>query len=234
MLPKREELVAEFAGRTPAQWGLEVDGVVLRSQSRSICLTFDACGGANGSGYDAELIAALVASDTPATLFLNARWIAANPAVVQDLINNPLFELANHGTLHTPLSVTERDAYGIAGTGSVAQVYDEVVDNHLVMTSLLGSPPRFFRSGTAHFDEVAAEVVRAIGLVPVNFDVNADAGATFTPAQVRSSLLTAGPGSICIGHFNRPESGTAEGVRDAIAELKSGGATFSTLINALG
>ncbi len=229
----REEIVAEFSSRVPSQWGLEVDGVVLTTAAPAVCLTFDACGGANGSGFDEELITALVETATPATLFLNSRWIEANPQTTQDLLANPLFELANHGTRHVPLSVTGAEAYGIAGTASVGEVYDEVMENQLLMTSLLGAPPRFFRSGTAHFDEVAAGIVRALGLVPVNFDVNADAGATFTANQVRSSMETAGEGSICIGHFNRPGTGTAPGIRDAVVDMQAREVTFTTLGKAL-
>lgn len=111
----------------------------------------------------------------------------------------------------------------------MAKVYDEVVENQMMMTSLLGASPRFFRSGTAHFDEVAAQIVRAVGLVPVNFDVNADAGGTFSAPQVRRATAAAMQGSICIAHFNRPETGTAPGMRGGIADLLGSGAKFATL-----
>lgn len=228
-MPTREEMIAEFGSQSPSQWGLEVDGVVLRSDPPGVALTFDACGGANGSGYDEELIQALVDTGTPATLFLNSRWIEANPRTTRDLAANPLFELANHGTAHVPLSVSGQQAYGITGTASVGEVYDEVAENQVLMTSMLGTPPRFFRSGTAHFDDVAARIVRAMGLVPVNFDINADAGATFTAAQVRAATTAASAGSICIAHFNRPGSGTAAGIADAITQLLPRGVTFVRL-----
>ncbi len=228
-VPTRAEMVAEFTNQSSNQWGLEVDGVVLRSAAPAICLTFDACGGRHGSGVDEDLVAALVNTDTPATLFLNSRWIEANPQTTRDLMANPLFELANHGTAHVPLSVNSRKAYGISGTGSVGEIYDEVMENQAVMTSLLGEPPRFFRSGTAHFDDVAVRVVLALGLVPVNFDINADAGATFTSRQVRAAAQEASEGSICIGHFNQPGSGTADGIAEAIVAMTARGATFARL-----
>ena len=232
-LPTRDDVVAEFGSQVPSQWGLEVDGVVLRTDSPSICLTFDACGGRNGSGYDEALITALVETATPATLFLNSRWIEANPQTTADLAANPLFELANHGTSHAPLSVSGREAYGITGTASVGEVYDEVALNQALLTSLLGRPPLFFRSGTAHYDDVAVRIVRALGLVPVNFDINADAGATFSAAQVRTATSAAGEGSISIAHFNQPGSGTAQGIADAIDDLTQNGMTFAKLGDAL-
>ncbi len=232
--PTREEIVADFGNQAPAQWGLEVDGVVLRSNASSICLTFDACGGRHGSGFDEELITMLVDTSTPATLFLNSRWIEANPQTTRDLAANPLFELANHGTTHAPLSVNGQKAYGITGTASVGEVHDEIMQNQVKLTSLLAEPPRFFRSGTAHYDDVAVRVVHALGLVPVNFDINSDAGATFTSSQVRAATQGASEGSICIGHFNQPGSGTAAGMAEAMVALKAGGATFTRLGDVLG
>lgn len=228
-IPTREEIVASFSGQTPTQWGLEVDGVVLRHDNPQVVLTFDACGGPNGSGVDEDLLNVLASTSTPATLFINARWAEANPATLQDLIANPLFEIANHGTRHLPLSVTGEKAYGIPGTTSVAEVYDEVAGVQALLTALVGEAPRFFRSGTAHYDDVAVRVVQALGLTTVNFDINADAGATFTASQVASATAQAREGSICIGHFNRPGSGTAEGIRRAIPQLVDKGLTFAQL-----
>jgi peptidoglycan/xylan/chitin deacetylase (PgdA/CDA1 family) len=91
-----------------------------------IALTFDACGGPGGSGYDRALIDFLRRREIPATLFINSRWIDANPAIFRRLAAEPLFEIANHGTRHRPLSVTGRSAYGIPGTRSAAEVYDEI------------------------------------------------------------------------------------------------------------
>ena len=66
-----------------------------------------------------------------------------------------------------------------------------------------------------------------------NFDINTDAGATFTSRQVRAATTDAREGSICIGHFNRPGSGTAQGISEAIEELTLQGMSFTTLGDAL-
>lgn len=219
-LPTCEEIVDEFDGDPALAFGLDVDGVIQRSQSSAVCLTFDACGGKRGSGVDDDLLRVLEETQTPATLFLNARWIEANPDVTRRLAENPLFELANHGTAHLPLSVDGREAYGIKGTTSVAEVYGEIAPNQERLTALTGTPPRFFRAGTAHVDDVSVRICERLGLRIVNFDVNADAGATFTRKQVRAATVRAVPGSICIGHCNRPGSGTAAGIRDAIAQMR--------------
>lgn len=227
--PDLEAIAGRYQHLVPTEWGLETTGVVLRSDARPIGLTLDACGGPSGSGVDTDLLDFLRAEQIPATLFLNLRWIQTNRALVDELAGDDLFELANHGTRHLPLSVNGRKAYGIQGTGSVAEALDEVYENHESMTRITGVAPRFFRSGTAYYDEVAAQLVRELGEIPVNFDVNGDAGATFSASQVKAAVSTARPGSIIIAHLNQPNGDTAEGLAAALAQLRSNGQVFAHL-----
>ena len=46
-------------------------------------------------------------------------------------------------------------------------------------------------------------------------------------------MAAAGAGSICIGHFNRPGSGTADGMAEALPRLLDGGLTFARLRDVL-
>lgn len=231
-VPALGQIQAQFGARVPHRWGLDVPGVVTRAASGSVALTFDACGGPGGTGYDDRLIAALRKNKVPATLFLNARWIAANPQLSAELAADPLFEIGDHGTAHRPLSVNGRSAYGISGTASLAAVYDELLSNRAHLAQLVPRPTVWYRPGTAYFDEVAAEVTRAVGLIPVNFSVNGDAGATFTPAQVVASVSPAGPGDVVISHMNRPGSGTAPGYETVLPRMLERGVTFTTLSKA--
>ncbi|QGF22681.1 polysaccharide deacetylase family protein [Raineyella fluvialis] len=223
------EVAQRYQGRTPKAWGLEVDGVVLRSTKPAVALTFDACGGPGGAGVDTDLIALLHSQRIPATLFLNSRWIEANRALAEQLAADDLFEIGNHGTRHLPLSVSGRSAYGIKGTTSVQEVVDEVAGNHDVLARLTGKEPRYFRPGTAYYDDVAVKIVRDLGEIPVNFDVNGDAGATFTKDQVIQAVGTAKHGSIIISHMNQPKGMTAEGYAVALPKLVSAGYTFAKL-----
>jgi peptidoglycan/xylan/chitin deacetylase (PgdA/CDA1 family) len=227
----RKTIIRRYSGKQPTAWGEAVPRVVLRlpTTDRVLALTLDACGGRTGSGYDAELIKTLRRERVPATLFVNARWIDTNPRKFQQLAADPLFEIANHGTAHRPLSVTGRSVYGINGTGSVAQVVDEVAVNQRLITRLTGSAPAFFRSGTAYYDDVAVRVVNDLGLQVVNFDVLGDAGATYSSAQVADAMLSSKPGSIILAHMNRPEGGTAEGIDAALPKLSRRGFRFVQL-----
>ncbi|MFF7993473.1 polysaccharide deacetylase family protein [Kitasatospora xanthocidica] len=228
-------MVERYAAEAPTDWGLEVAGVIteLPDGERATALTFDACGGPGGNGYDAPLIDFLRAYAVPATLFLNARWIDANPDEFEQLAGDPLFEIGNHGTVHRPLSVTGRAAYGIAGTGDVGEVYDEVAGNARKLTELLGHPPRFFRSGTAHYDDVATRVVADLGERVAGFSVNGDGGATLSASQVRQEVGSAAPGAIVIGHLNHPGGGTAAGVAAAVPGMLAAGRRFVRLSDVL-
>jgi len=228
-LPTKQQIVAEFANRKPQEWGLQVTGVVTQVAAGAIALTFDACGGAGGTGFDQRLLGTLRKLNIPATLFLNERWIQANPGLTAELAHDPLFELANHGFLHRPLSVNGKSAYGIAGTADLGQIYDEVTGNQKVLQDITGRLPRFFRPGTAYYDEVAAAVTRRLGLQPANFSINGDAGATFAASTVAAEVAKAKPGDIVIAHINKPGSGTAAGFAQALPRLQGNGASFARL-----
>lgn len=231
----RADVVKNYAGRSPRYWGTEAPGVLTRlpPAAPGVALTVDFCGGPGGSSADQGLVAALRTQHIPATLFLNSRWITANQALAKELAADPLFELANHGTSHGPLSVTGRSAYGIPGTRNPGEVYDEIMTNDAVLTELTGKRPRLFRPGTAHLDDVSAEIVRALGEVPVGFTINGDGGATFPAATVTREVSRARAGDIVICHGNHPGGGTTPGLVRALAVMKDRGETFVTLPRAI-
>lgn len=217
--------------REPVEWGENVSGVKthIKTDEKQIALTFDACGGDHGNGYDEELISFLKAEQIPATLFVNERWIVANEALFLELAADRLFQIENHGTEHSPLSVTGGEAWGIPATQSLEEVYDEIMNNHERVQTLTGKKMTLFRSGTAFYDEVAVELANALGYEVVNFDILGDAGATYSSGQVKNALMAAQPGSIALLHMNQPGSGTAEGVKQAIPLLQEQGFEFVLL-----
>jgi peptidoglycan/xylan/chitin deacetylase (PgdA/CDA1 family) len=213
--------------RTPTAWGMSLPGVAttFAASGKQIALTFDACKGR----CDDALLNALERNAVPAVLFFCGRWIDANPGRAAQLAASPLFDIGNHGTRHVPLSVTGRSAYGIGGTQSVDEVVTEVWSNHTKIAALTGQPPTWFRPGTAHYDDVAVEIVRDLGEMPLGFTVNDDNGATSSAPSVRSRLVGAAPGSIVLAHMNHPESATAAGISDGITALRAAGWEFVSL-----
>lgn len=227
----KSSLSIDYAGRAPREWSENVKGVRtrLRTDDKVIALTLDACGSAKGKGYDRALIEFLIREKIPATLFMNARWIDANPTVFRELAANPLFEIANHGLLHKPASVTGRSVYGIKGTVTVAELVDEIEGNAIKIMQLTGKRPRYYRSGTAYYDEIAVEISQRLKHEVIGFSILGDAGATLPKNKVRDALLSASGGDIAILHMNHPEGGTAAGVIMAIPQLKRRGFKFVKL-----
>jgi peptidoglycan/xylan/chitin deacetylase (PgdA/CDA1 family) len=228
-LKQRE--TARFAGATPVMWGERVSGVRTRldTKEKVIALTFDACGSARGKGVDMQLIEFLRANKIPATLFINGRWIDANPELFRQLAANPLFEIANHGISHRPASVTGRSVYGINGTRNVAEVVDEIELNARKIEAISGVRPKLYRSGTAYYDEIAVQISRDLGHEVAGYSLLGDAGATWSSTQVKAALLKAAPGDIALLHMNHPEAGTGAGVIAAVPELQLRGFRFVRL-----
>jgi len=228
-----EPLYLNQFNRQPIEWGENVSGVKTRikTDEKKIALTFDACGGDYGNDYDEKLMSFLKEEQIPATLFVNERWIIANEELFLELDSNPLFQIENHGTTHSPLSVNGGEAWGIPATESLEKVHDEIMNNHETVRALTGESMTLFRSGTAFYDEVAVEFANALGYEVVNFDILGDAGATYSSEQVKTALLEAKPGSIALLHMNQPRSGTAEGVKQAVPLLQEQGFEFILLEN---
>ncbi|QVI99416.1 polysaccharide deacetylase family protein [Corynebacterium diphtheriae] len=216
--PRPADVAAKYDSAEPRAWGYDLPGIVkaLDPSSTSIALTFDACGGPHGSLIDDPLLALLEQQAVPATLFWNKRWIEQNPQRALHLAQNPLFQIENHGTLHKPLSVNGRAAYGIPGTESAAELVEEIEGNRRFLREFLDVESNWFRSGTAFYDDVAVDIARELGV-------------SLPGTAVASHLRQAAPGAIVLMHMNQPGRGTADGVREAIPQLREAGFTFAKL-----
>ncbi|MCS7228131.1 MAG: polysaccharide deacetylase family protein [Endomicrobia bacterium] len=218
----KTKIVKKFCKFKPTLWGTNLPGVKtkLNTTDRVIALTFDACGNPGSFGYDEELINFLIQENIPATLFLNGKWIDVNPHIAKQLSTNPLFEIGNHGLEHKPCSVNSNTAYGIQGTKNIEELIDEVELNSEKLKKLTGKKPRYFRSGTAHYDDVSVKIITYLGYEIVNFTVNGDYGATAKKEVVKRNIVNAPNGAIILLHMNHPQRETAEGVMLAVSELK--------------
>lgn len=226
-----EEIAGKYRNASPVQWGEHVSGTASRiaAKGKEIALTFDACGGKKGSAVDRDLLDFLRQERIPATLFLSGRWLAKNRETARELAADPLFELANHGAEHRPLSVTGRSAYGIPGTESASGAAREVEANARLLEEITGKRPRYFRSGTNHYDEVAVRVAAELGHVTVSHSHNGDGGASYSQKKIADGLLSLRGGEIVLFHMNRPEGRTAEGLKEAVPLLREKGFRFVKL-----
>ena len=227
----RKSVAKTFENQTPKQWGENVTGVKnhLDTQEKVIALTMDACGSPIGMGYDEKLINFLKQENIPATLFINARWIDKNLTTFKTLASNPLFEIANHGLEHKPASVNGKSIYGLNGTNSAEELVDEIELNARKIESITHKRPKYFRSGTAYYDEVAVKIANKLNHQIIGFSILGDGGATFSAKKVKEAFFKAKKGEIVIIHMNHPESQTAIGTIEAMKELKKEGFRFVRL-----
>ncbi len=224
----KQQITSRYADVTPTRWGENVPGVRTRldTAEKVIALTLDACGSARGKGVDALLMDFLIREQIPATLFINGRWIDANPDLFRQLAANPLFEIANHGIRHKPASINGRSIYGIDGTKNIGEVVEEIELNARKIEAISGLRPKLYRSGTAYYDEIAVQISGDLGHEVAGYSLLGDAGATWSAAQVKMALLKAVPGDIALLHMNHPEAGTGAGIIAAVPELKRRGFKF--------
>lgn len=236
----QRELTAKYKNMSPRQWSENIPGVIRSvplpddaNGPRTLVLTLDACGGRKNSSVDLGILALLRNLRIPATIFVTTPWLRANENLAKDLAADPLFELAAHGTRHKPASVSGRTAYGIKGTASIAELVEEVELNARAVEAFTGKRPRWFRSGTACYDDVAVAVIRDLDLGIAGYTVSLDQGATLPAREVARRLASAKSGSILLCHLNHPESGTGAGLAKALPAMKEEGVVFLRLTEAM-
>jgi len=202
----------------------------LNTSSNVIALTFDACGGKNGNGYDAELINYLIKENIPATLFINGRWIKQNKELFLKLAANSLFEIENHGSAHKPGTTAGQYVYGIRGTLDPAELVEEVEINAQEIFRLTGRKPKYFRAGTAWYDETGIKIIKNMGYEVANFS---NSGYDFSKKSskflISKRLLNSRSGDIVLLHMNHPDWNTYEAIKIAIPSLRKKGFTFVKL-----
>ncbi len=227
----RENISKKFENQTPKEWKESVSGVKtkLDTNKKIIALTMDACGGTKEADYDEKLISFLEQEKIPATLFINARWIDKNLSIFKTLASNSLFEIANHGLEHNPASVNGKSIYKIKGTKNITELVDEIELNAKKIEKITGKRPKYFRSGTAYYDEIAVKIANELKHEVIGFSILGDAGATYTKEQVEKAFLSSKKGEIIIIHMNHPQSQTADGTIKAIKELRQKGFEFVKL-----
>lgn len=229
----KSSIVEKFKHDVPGKFGEFVKGVDedILTTKNILALTFDACGGPTGNGFDSELIDYLRNNHIPATLFITGLWIDANKEKFLALSQDTLFEIENHGLLHRPCSVDGESLYGIRGTSNVSQAVDEVELNARKIQFYTGRKPVFYRSATAATDEECARIAFELREQIVSYDILSGDAVKGTSAETIQKNLTnsATPGAIIIMHMNHPERNGYEGLKRALPILLKKGFSFVKL-----
>jgi peptidoglycan/xylan/chitin deacetylase (PgdA/CDA1 family) len=230
---KRKAIEEKYSTQKPVQFGMYLPGVKthIKTDRKIIALTFDGCGGRGGKGFDRDLINYLSANKIPATLFVTTSWIGYNEAVFKELLKNPNFDIQNHGFNHRPGTVNGQTVWGIRGTASAGECYDEFEKSARAFEKIAGRRPFLYRSGTAYFDEVGIRILKETGQTPMNFSgVIGDADKALSLATVEKFIRqNVHPGAVLIMHFNHPGGKTFIAVKDMIPEIKKAGYEFVKL-----
>ena len=222
-----EQIIEKYQDIQPQEWAETVTRVKTRliTDDKVIALTLDACGSV-GDSCDYPLLNFLIDNNIPATIFVTGKWIDKHREDFNFLLSNKLFDIQNHGLNHRPASVNGKSIYNIPGTLSIRALIREVEDAAQKIEILTGKKTRFFRSGTAFYDEVATAVIEDLGYQVAGFSVLGDAGTTYKTHEVVEALHSAKAGDIVILHMNHPERDTGPGVIAGLPELIKRGFTF--------
>jgi len=221
-------------------------GVIRRVQlppgKKLIALTFDLCEQPfEIAGYQGGIVDFLRTKEIKATFFMGGKWMLSHRERTQQLMSDPMFEVANHTWEHRNLRLMSGQA--LVDEIKNAQLAYEQVREELQAKQCTGprgntlaherAPGRLglmrFPYGAcspAALDEVAQQ-----GLVPIQWDVSSGDPTVGLSAQgiQRQVLSNVVPGSIVLFHANGRGWHTEGALPGIITALKAQGYEFATV-----
>lgn len=238
--PSAAKLELQPAAPVAAELRGSIRRVDLPPGKKLIALTFDLCEDRGEvAGYEGRIFDYLRAQNVKATLFAGGKWLRSHVARTQQLMIDPLFEMANHAEAHRNLRKLQGPILSEEIQGP--QRSYEGIRAQLAATqcaaaasqSLQSVPPRLglfrFPFGACNAPSLAA--VNDAGLLAIQWDVSSgDPDPHMTAAAVAEQIVRhARPGSIVVSHANGRGWNTAEALPIAIPKLKSMGYEFVTV-----
>ena len=189
-----------------------------------MALTFDACSTLSKADYNPAVIAALLANQVPATLFVGGRWAELHPTELRYLASLPLFEIGNHTFTHPHMRQL-----------SPWQQRQELLWTQATIFALTGVLPIQFRPPYGEIDDVLVRDAANLGLYTVEFDLPAgDAEESVSAKRISDWILAkARPGTVVIMHMNRPGNHTAEALPSIVQGLRARGLILGTVSDML-
>jgi peptidoglycan/xylan/chitin deacetylase (PgdA/CDA1 family) len=170
-----------------------------------VALTFDLCPVRQGAGYDQALIDYLIEQKIPATFFMSGKWITKHDRQVKALLKIPFFEVGTHGEVHAHMPLH-----------SAAEQEQEILGPVRLLKTKYGHDATLFRPPYGEFNDETVDVVRALGLQFILWNVvSGDPDPTLTAIQIEGRLKRfVRKGSVIVMHANGKGQHTHEVVRD--------------------
>ncbi len=237
--PKR--VPAEFSPVTGMPRGV-IRRVKLPPGQKLVALTFDLCETRHEvAGYQGGIVDYLRENNVKATFFAGGKWLLTHRERAEQLMSDPLFQVANHGWEHQNLR-------RLTGTALKAEIenaqlaYEDVragleakqcIARDAVTLAAARAPKRmnYLRFPYGACNPASLEAVAQEGLVAIQWDVAAgDPAPGESAAQMaRVVLASVQPGSIVIFHANGRGWHTDAALPKIVSQLKAQGYEFVTI-----
>jgi peptidoglycan/xylan/chitin deacetylase (PgdA/CDA1 family) len=154
----------------------------LPTTQRVVALTFDA---GNNDGGVASILATLRATGTPATFFLNGRWVQAYPTEARQIAADG-YSIGNHSA----------DLVHFA-TLSDSEARQQILEGAQIIKSVTGRDPRpLFRSPFGDLDARTIKIVNSLGYGSIFWTVGTQGYLGTSGGQSVSSVVTRVLGSL--------------------------------------
>lgn len=224
----------------PAALRGSIRRVDLPKGRKLIALTLDLCEDRGEvAGYEGRIFDYLRTTGVKATLFAGGKWLRSHVSRAQQLMTDPLFELANHAEAHRNLRKLDGQALQDEILGP--QRAYENIRTHLAATQCAAKAPEgiqsvaprlnLFRFPFGACNPEAMTAVNDAGLLAIQWDLSSgDPDPHMTPGAIAEQIMRhVKPGSIIIGHANGRGWHTADALPLVIPRLKALGYEFVTV-----
>lgn len=214
--------------------------VKLPPGKKLIAITFDLCETSGlVYGYDGPIVDYLRKNKVRTTFFASGKWLATHDERGQQLVSDPLFEVANHGwthrdmrrvggkTLHDEIALAQ-SAYRLARQSLASR---SCVREHPDALAQVPKEMRLFRFPYGTCNAQALKAVAKAGLPAIQWDVVTGDPMRGRSAKAIASTVLRGvrPGSIIIAHANGRGWNTAKALPLIIPKLRAKGYRFVTV-----
>ncbi len=214
--------------------------VELPKGMKLAALTLDLCEQPGEiAGYDAPIFDYLRRNNIKATIFAGGKWLMTHAERAEQLIADPLLEIANHGWAH-------RNVRGLEGAALQAEILgpmaaytrrrNDLLDRECAKAApqlAMSRPQRMslYRFPYGACNPAALDALAAQGLKAIQWDVSTgDASPTESATAVAATIIrNTRPGSIILAHAIGRGYNTAAALAIAVPKLQEQGYRFVTV-----